>query len=318
MRGVTVKSTPTTRRPPFVCVYGPPKCGKTGDGLMSFPGCAVFAGDPGAVKNANQLCGLVEGVDFTVHYAKGLADAAKACNQLLKSGKKPTAIIFDDFTRLVEQRFADLEKTTTGFALFGHIRDDVIETRDMLRDARIPAIVNTWERAAKIRGGLLSKGGPMLQGDLPEKFPGICDLVVRAVNDPDAPGDFKGQYQCEPSHPTYIMGDRDHVAPKLGPMNLGEILRAGGYVVPRLPAIAADQEELVQLLADALMEGDGEDDELLARAVAMRAAKKGWKAAHIRLTLRDGRDRYLIRKALADRDSVDGIVGSLFSSDALG
>ena len=313
-----IKAAP--RRPLFANIYGPPKCGKTADALMSFPGCAVFAGDPGAVKNASRLCGLVEGVDFTVYYAKGLADAVKECHKLLKSGKRPTAIVFDDFTRLVEQRFADLEKTTKGFELFGHIRDDVIETRDMLRDSAVPALVNTWERAASTKGGLLRKGGPMLQGDLPEKFPGICDLVVRVVNDPDAPGDFKGQYQCEPSHPTYIMGDRDHVAPYLGPMNLGEILRAGGYKVARLPAIAAEQEELVALLADALSESDGEksDDEKLAKAVANRAAKKGWNPAHIRITIRDGRDRHLIRKALADRDSVDGIVTSLFRSDGLG
>lgn len=302
----------------LACIFGRPKTGKTADCLMSFWGCEVLPGDPGAVKMAERLAGRVLGRDFTVTPCASLVNVTARVKAIRAGKKRPTALIIDDFSRQVSARFDELQKKLTGYKLFGALREEVIDLRDDLRELGITTVLNTWETPPKQKGAALIKGGPMLQGDLPEHFPGICDLVMRAVPNPDAVGKFKSGYQCEPSHPSYIMGDRDHISMPLGPINIGEILRAGGYAVPRMPRIAQVQEEYAELLAEALLETDADDTEQkhnLALAVVRKLQALDWEDAWIRLTVRDGRDRAIIREFHESRSTPEGMIDDLFDSD---
>ena len=293
------------KAPAFVCVYARPKAGKTTDCGYSFP-TALFLATPGALKPLASTCGYDPDARGQVRYIERLSEAVKLMPEAKKAGYD--AVVADDFSFLVEREWAALEKKFTGFMLFGKLREEVEAFRDAARYCGLHVVTNAWEKAPGIKNGISVRGGPQLHGDLPEKFPALCDMVLRGGTDAARPGPHKGVYLCSPNDDAYVMGDRHGVAPLIGPMNLAEILRLAGYPIRRLPE-AAWQEGMVEAIASVIKEDPSKQRDVLSKAIDRLTAAN--VSGHlIAWTLRDALDRVALRRTHEARWSAAGILTS--------
>lgn len=304
--------TAPTKTPAFVCIYARPKAGKTTDCGYSFP-TALFLATPGALKPLATTCGYDPESRGQVRYIERLADAVKIMPEAKKAGHD--AVVADDFSFLVEREWAALEKKFTGFTLFGKLREEVEAFRDAARYSGLHVIANCWEKPPGIKNGISVRGGPQLHGDLPEKFPALCDLVLRGGTDPMRPGPHKGVYLCSPNDDAYVMGDRHSIAPPIGPMNLAEILRLAGYDIRRLPE-AGWQEPMVDAAAGLILDATTNPQEAAERQrtvlsrVVDRLSAQGIDGRLIAWTLRDILDRVALRRMHTARWSPQGVLTS--------
>ena len=277
-------------------IYGPGGAGKTTDMLYSFP-TGLFVAQPGALKPAHHVVGYVPA---SVEAAT-IMDATEVLKRHGSSGKY-AAIIVDDFSLLAEQTVAVLEKKFSGFKLWGEVRDVTLAFRDTARHLGLHVVLTAHESTPKTTNGLFVRGGPRLPGRLPEDVPTVCDVVLRAASDTSRKG-WHACYRCTIDDPSWVTKDRHGVTPDKAPMNLAEILRAAGYVIPRAPGLDW-QEEYVENLAAALLGAPtGQDKAVLTDAInALREA--GVEDLAIRWTLRDALDRVSLTRA---RQNVFGL-----------
>lgn len=290
---MTTTNTPTWASEPIVvCTYGPSGIGKTTDMGYSFP-TALFLAAPGALNSIVSVCGYVpdrEPVTTVMQVIEVLDRVAKVKN------KKYDTLVVDDFSFVAEQTFAELETKHSGFKLFGKMRDVALEFRDKSRYAGVNVVLNCWEQPPKTKeDGSRVRGGPQLTGKLPEQIPALCDVVLRAVHEPQRKP-WPASYRCGPD-PGYVMKDRFNTASVAdpAPMNLGEILRASGVHIQRHTDYP-DQEEQVESISQALT-GDSRQDAEMANTVFRKLIENGRSVTYARWTLRDAMDRSVIRKA---------------------
>jgi len=275
--------------PAFVCIYGASGFGKTVDVGYAFPN-AVYYAKRGGTKSIVSVCGYQPAL-----IAHSTIDAVvKDIPQIAKHGKYD-AIVVDEFDFLAEDTLSMLEKKFTGFKLFGELRKAVTTFRNTARDCGLHVVVTCLEKPPKTKeDGTKQRGGPALTGDLPEKLPAMCDLVLRTGKDP-LRRPWPGVYRLDQNNSEWVTKDRDNNTPDTAPMNLGEILRAGGYVLSRHPSVPW-QEEFVETLAAKLVAATPAEDtatitefygKLLESKVAPNFAV--W-------TVRDAWDRALLRR----------------------
>lgn len=273
-----------------VLTYGPSGVGKTTDQGYSFPR-ALFASAPGALNSIQSVCGYMP----ATARVETIEDATKLIKEA--SGKFEWLVI-DDFSFLAEQTFARLEKRLNGFKLWGKLRDVVLTFRDTARMSNVSVIMNCWEQPPKTaHNGAKVRGGPKLSGNLPEQVPAMCDIVLRAAHDTGRQP-WPAVYRCH-LDPQWVMKDRFNVATRCDPcpMNLAEILRAGGLTVARHPDIT-DQEDIVEALAQNFIGLEG-FAAVTANEYYEKLLTSGMSASVARWTLRDALDRAEIQRALA-------------------
>lgn len=282
--------------PAFVLTYGPSGSGKTTDCGYSFPN-GLFLAARGALKSVSAVCGYTP----AQVEVQTIDEATQTILELQKKGGQYDSVVIDDFSFLAEQQFASIEKkfsrSSNAFAKWGALRDCVINFRNAARYCRFHVILNCWEKGPKSNNdGTRTRGGPMLSGKLPESVPAMCDIVLRCGTEPMRKP-WTGVYKCEQS-PNYVMKDRTDVVSRLGtaPMNLAEILRAGGYKVSRLQNLEW-QEDFVEKVAEELLKGDGSQDSVVANEFFGKLKSNGVDARIARWTLRDALDRAVIRRA---------------------
>jgi hypothetical protein len=282
-------------QPVVICTYGPSGIGKSTDMGYSFPN-ALFIAAPGALNSVHSLCGYTPKTTWvnTISDATELIKAA--------SGQFRTVVI-DDFSFLAEQTFSALEKKYNGFRLWGELRDAALRFRDTSRMSGVNVVMNCWEQAPKNKpDGSRVRGGPMLSGRLPEQIPALCDVVLRAVHEPrNQP--WPAVYRCNPD-PNFVMKDRFHTAAVAdpSPMNLAELLRAGGLNISRHPDLNG-QEGDVAAIASSLT-GVVKDDTSLLNEVYTSLLSSGKPVAAARWTLRDSLDRAVLTRAKAAAEGV--------------
>lgn len=270
------------------CTYGPAGLGKTVDNGYSFP-TALFVAAPGALSSIESTCGYIP--------QRTMVNSIPEATKLIESiaGKFETVVI-DDFSFLAEQTFSQFEKKFNGFKLWGELRDAALEFRDKARYAKINVILNCWEQAPKAKSdGTKLRGGPLLPGKLPESIPALCDIVLRCQQEPKRKP-WPVVYRCN-ADPAYVMKDRTNTASVCdpAPMNLGELLRAAGYVISR-HASYPNQEEHVEAITQSLT-GESASDSKLLNEIYAGLLKNGLAPHFARWTLRDAVDRSVIRKA---------------------
>ena len=285
------------RDPILALVYGPSGYGKTTDSGYSFPN-GLFIAAPGALQSIRSVIGyepLVENANTIPEVTKLIQTIGNY--KARGSDTKIDAVVVDDFSYLAEQTFAQLEKKLKGFQLWGALREAIIDFRNAARFAKVHICMNAWEQPPKTKpDGSRVKGGPMLTGNLPEQVPAMFDLVLRCGLDPMRKP-WAGVYHCV-ADGNYIMKDRLNIASIChpAPMNMGELIRASGYDVSRLPELKW-QEEIVEKVATTMLtEGAGRDKDN-ANGMYQDLIKNGVSVPHARWTLRDALDRAVIRRA---------------------
>ena len=296
---------PKKKEPVLILTYGPSGSGKTTDNGYSFPN-ALFIAAPGALQSIRSTVGF----EPNTTKAESISDVTKLINHIGSHREKGgfthiDSIVIDDFSFLTEQTFSLLEKKHKGggFALWGELRDQVMDFRNAARFAKVHIIMNAWEQPPKDRkGGGRVKGGPQLSGNLPEQVPAMFDMVLRCGFD-TMRKPWSGVYQCS-LDPNYIMKDRLHIASRCNPapMNLAELLRAAGYAVSRR-ADAPWQEEVVETIARRLLDAGPAQDREQANTMFATLRAKGISEPNVRWTIRDALDRAVIRRAMAVQDN---------------
>ncbi len=298
----------------FGGTYGVSKTGKTTDNLYSFPG-GFYLAPPGALKPSVNVVGFAV-PDEHCYDPKSVPDATAKLKEIAKKGRHKSAVV-DDFSMLCELSLALLEASgKSGWKLWGALADEVLEFRDTGRRLGIHVFVNMHERAPAIVNGVAQRGGPKLPGKLPESFPAACDVILRATPGSSSFGTKLGWgnvYRCNPNDPAWVTGDRHCVTPDNAPMNIGEILRAAGYEIPRAPGMEW-MDKAVESMAAVLLQGgpsqDGNNLKLMApelgafmltlpQYASIKDSYAGMEiiGLHARWAIRDAVDRTILQRA---------------------
>jgi hypothetical protein len=278
-----------TEQSMMVCTYGPSGIGKTTDQGYSFPN-ALFVAAPGALQSIRATCG------YEPASTDGVTTLAEATALLKQVAGTYEQVVIDDFSFMAEQTFSILEKKYNGFKLWGKLRDDALDFRNTARYCGVDVILNCWEQGPKTKmDGSAVRGGPMLSGRLPEQIPAMCDVVLRAKHDPQR-RPWPASYACS-AHPSFVMKDRFNIASVASPcpLNLAEILRASGRVIPRHPEME-QHEDFVEAFSAQLAEV--EKPIMKANELYQMLLGEGMQIPAARWILRDSMDRYSIRTAL--------------------
>lgn len=272
----------------FSAIYSPPKFGKTSDIIYAFPD-ALFIAAPGALNPAVSVVGI-EQLRLVID-AETIQDVTSL---LIRYGKKVRAIVVDDFSVIADETIRRSEKKKNGWKFWANMRNLLLDLRGAARDAGCHIVFNCHERpAGTAKNGMTRRGGPKLPGQMPEDFPALADLVLRARYDPSRIG-WPYAYSAGPD-PDWIVGDRYDVVKNAAPMNLGEILRAAGYDIPR-PKGLEWIEPGVEGLSAVLAPLGVVEERATVKAAAERLSTAQKDPRHIAWLLRDAVDRAALRR----------------------
>ena len=284
--------------------YGDSGAGKSLDMGVSLPRF-LFVCDVGALKSVTAYSG------FTPQRMTVPGLTVEGATQILSEAKKNgfAGVVIDDFSLVAENTMAKL--SGSGWSFWDKVREIFLNFRATARACGIHAWVNCHEVSAqtKEKNGQRLRGGPKLpMKDLTEDIPPLFDWVLRAHIDPTRvmPGTgvgfvpWAGTYRCNRNELDWITKDRHGVTPDYSPMNIGELMRAAGYVVERIKDLEW-QEEFIEWGAQQLtpsFAGTGSIVEADVYRQAIEAARpRLTDPRHARLLLRDMRDRARIRAA---------------------
>lgn len=279
------------KEPVLICTYGRSGSGKTVECGYSWPN-ALFIAARGALTSIVSTCGY-EPAQVS---AKDIADATKQIEKFNRQAKNYDAVVVDDFSWLAEQTVAKWRKKLSGFDVWRKVNEETLAFREAARHARSHVILNCWYKGPQTKNdGSYVRGGPDLPSKLPEQLPSMCDIVLQVGHDP-LRKPWGGIYKCA-FDSTHVMKDRFGICYTLNPcpMNLGEVLRASGYEISRLAALAW-QEEAVESFSHTLAEAGPNLFPKMNELYAQLLQKVDAKAAA--WTIRDAVDRMSIRKAL--------------------
>lgn len=280
--------------PSFSIEYGDLKAGKTADVLSAFHERAVYVAAPGALSPAESVWGFPQP---KIHDL-GTFKEIREFGEKLPSGA--LALVIDDAT-LIADRTANYyeSKGITGWDMWRAVVSSAIKMRDSLRRKGIHIAMTTHANAAYIEQGVRRKGGPAFQGQSRQKIPAAADLLLRAEARSGGGVGWPYVYRTAP-HADWLQGSR-YDTPDNAPMNLGEILRAAGFEIPRLRGLEW-QEGLATALAGKLLSppGLGNVEHVTATLSRVRdyALQKFTKdEKHAMWAVRDGYDRAVLAAA---------------------
>jgi len=280
----------------FGVTYARPKVGKTVAMLKAFPD-GLFVAPRGSLLSSSYL-----GWDPTVLETGAKVGVKQIIEVIKKKSKDYPAIIIDDFSLIADAELAECKRTNQGWSAFDVFNRRIYELRDAARNADCHVFLTMHEqppREVKKPGQTRwIPGGPLIGGwQLPEKLPAMCDFVARVVYDEDALGPWKFMYQTGPD-PEYITGDRLCVMPEQFPLNIREVLLAGGYHVPR-PEKLAWMDDEVESLSQELSGELAKEHPNIKPIIAGRSAdlvKSVTDERHIRWVVSDALARAQLRQ----------------------
>ena len=294
------------KAPVLACIYSDSGMGKTAETLFAFPSNACYIAAPGALNCAENLLGVpIPEVGKSAFEAKTLDDAVELINTKLQD-KKFVALIVDDLSLLVQntvifyETHPDPRKRLKGFDLWHFILNYTVKFAEAVRHSLgAHVILSAHSQPSHDVRGEFIKGGPMLPGKGAAVIPKHCDLVLRAITNQNRLG-WPRVFQCNNADDGYTTKDRNMVCADEVPMNLAEILRMSGYVIPRYHGLEwqdATVEKLSEMLKVHVGAAGGVDamKDILRAAQVTIAKKYTTDPRHIAWTLRDAADRAVLK-----------------------
>ena len=280
--------------PSFSIIYGDLKAGKTADALSAFPG-GIYIAAPGALSPAESVWGFEIPKRYDLETFKDIREFTEK----LQVGSI-TGLVIDDATLIADRTaiyYRD-KKGLTGWDIWGAVVNSAVKMRDSLRRRGIHVVMTCHAAGAHLESGIRHRGGPSFQGQARKKLPAAADMLLRAEERPAAGIGWPMVYRTAP-HPDWLQGSR-YNTPDMAPMNLGEILRLAGFVIPRLKGLEW-QESLAAALANKII-ADGLGDTAKVKANLSRVrdyamVKFSKNEQHAMWAVRDGYDRAVLRIA---------------------
>lgn len=275
---------------------GPSGIGKTTDLILTWPR-ALFFCSPGAVKPARQFLGR-DLEPWQIVHVRTISDVIAHLQKMAGDGslQQASAVVVDDLSILAESSYLELKSKYSkshNFAMWDDLKRQLQTLREWLRHLNLHAGCNAHLAAPETdSNGVFHKGGPAMPSKkMRSQIPHIADLVLVA----EAKANRKpwgAVYRCDPPNPQWHVKDRHGVCSGIMPMNTGEILRAAGYAIPRLPGL-----EWQDAVADKVVEkiNEGQDPMTVWSESWEKLASQGVFNGHIYMSLRDGMDRHTIQ-----------------------
>lgn len=297
----------------LVIVYGDYGVGKTVDSVYAAPESIFIAERMAVQAPARAVCGIDIPNDHIV-----IPDGLPSMLNAIKAyAGKVASIVVDDFSLIAQQMFTQLEKQgLKGFDLYGAFRAQMFDFRMEARRAKMHVFVNAHDGVPHLNEltRRMIKGGPKLPGQAQEEIVGIFDSAFRAVLSDARPVGWPAEFHVKDDAQRESK-DRLNVVLGVAPANLGEVLRARGYGLPRRKELLW-LDEAVSLYADALeawalstKEGVGAllnraaTGKVIAQIRADVAQKYTQKVEWQNWLLRDVYDRVIIRALIRMRST---------------
>lgn len=253
------------KEPVFGIIYSPSGAGKSSACCFAFPHAFFIGPQGGVTKVARSVVGLPVETGLPRTDEGKLLTVDKICQVLpTVAAAGYRAVVIDDITVIGERTSAALGQIYSKrggdvYERWEAVANQFMLLRDTARALSIHVILNAHPLPPWVdKQGIRQKGGPALPGRVtPLRFPPVADFVYRAVVDlawPDP--EWHGYFECDPTQPDWYTKDRHDAfgGQTKAPMNLGEILRAAGYDIPRLAGLEW-QEALVEVGANAVVAG---------------------------------------------------------------
>ena len=279
--------------PAFVVLYGVTGIGKSMDALRAFPG-AYWLGLPGSAKPALELIGLRFPVEQQVQVAN-LAQVVTAL-RMIHAGDVPwrPAAIVDDVSLLAQASDLAYPESGDGFGKWRNLGRLIKEIRDYARQLKMHVVFTAHEKSANQERG--RPGGPHMPSYTMQKdLVHAADVVYRVVKEPGRVP-WPVVYDAGPPSPMWDWKDRHGVAKGRVPLNLGEILRSVGMVVPRLPGLAWQDEIAEQIAVQVLDLPEAERIDLASRVLRELTHTHHIYEGHAYWAVSDGLDRADLRR----------------------
>ena len=285
----------------FGITYGSSGRGKTLAMVRAFPD-ALFIAPRGALLSASYLGWEPRQLE---------ADASMRVDRITKIIKQKSkdfpAIVIDDFSLISDAEVAACKVARpNGYQAFDMFNKKVMEMKDAARNADCHVFLTMHEQAPReVKKPGQTRwipGSPLIAGwQLPEKLPAIADFVARIVHKPSSHSGWPYVYDASGRDPEYITKDRLGVMPDIGfPMNLREILIAGGYDLPRPKELAWMEphvERISEIFLSEMQKKNANKREVLrAQLPELRSVGNNTPSEHIRWVLADAVDRAYIKK----------------------
>lgn len=284
-----------SRKPVFGLTYGPPKVGKTLAMIRAFP-TGLFFSLKGAMSCASWL-------DIDVKYVE-LKSVDLMIKAIQKVGNKYPAIIIDDASLQFEAEFDRIKRKDKTWAGNRKFNEKIIELRDACRECPVHVFWTMHEQAPREAKAQDKKLGKIIPGtvlvpgwQLPEKLPAMVDFVARVTWDDDAIG-WPRVYQTAPDE-AYITGDRLNISPGYFPLNIGELLRSGGYDIPRAKGFEWMEDAVETISRKVVSLGEDERSDYL-RGAAKKLLTKHSNQKHVRWAIADACDRVNLKQYQAN------------------
>jgi hypothetical protein len=272
--------------------------GKTLDLGLTFPNGVFFAPAMSGLTPLNGLAGFVPKQKATV-------SAFKPIIQWLRDhhdDEKVSGVVIDDIALIGDRTVAAYTKDLgTSYDRWNALNADLLELFELATSAPYFVAVTSHEVGPGEAKNTFLPGGPKLPskpaGDALAKNAGC---ILRSVVDdmsPAADATWPVIYSCDRSDANFTFGDRNGFALKQNPLNMREILHAGGVTLPRLHDW---QEGMVEQLASLIVEGKM-TAEVLAKARGHMETKYKADIKALWWTFRDARARAYMRTHAVDR-----------------
>lgn len=279
----------------IVVSYGDPKMGKTTDLGFTFPTGVFFAPSASSLLPLKQMAGLrpkTAVVKSLARVHQFIVDHAE--------DESISAIIIDDIALLADAAIKEWQAKAgnNGWFAYAEIKRVCQEMCVIARASPWHLVLDSHKKPPETtESGYFLKGGPILPGKQagPEIMKNASIILRAEVGDPldadsGATDAWAGVYVCDQSDPNWVTGDRNGFSLKSNPMNLREILHAGGV---NLPYVYGWMPDFVEKLASLKTEGSL-TSEVLDKALA-KMRSLGAPETAVQWTLRDANDRAFMR-----------------------
>lgn len=297
----------------FAILFGAIGTGKTTDALMAFPR-ALFIAAPGALKSSIGVAGFEPKALIDCASIPEITAKVEAVGKLAE-GRRPDAVVIDDFSLYVSRQVLLSSASASGFDLWGLIYNYTLRLREAARRAGVHVVMTMHEALPYNDNGVRRPGTVALPGKkLPYDVPAAADMVLRAQPmAAGAPGSnpigWPVVYRCDPADPEWRTKDRHNVTPDMSPMNIGEIMRLiateakapKGWAPRRLPELEWHEEWVEKAAVAVLSKGlaDQPSAKAILRGLHDFCMKRDPDERHALWACRDAWDRAVLRNALS-------------------